>query len=69
LHKENPKKENSNPTTERLLQVFSNIFLTTIYLSDRTIRHITPLSDLQTKILSLLDLSPDIYLSLANNSC
>jgi transposase len=68
LHKENPKKANSKPTTERLLQAFSNIFLTTIYLPDRTLRHITPLSDLQTKILSLLDLSPDIYLSLAKNS-
>jgi transposase len=59
LHQENPKKPNSNPTTERLLKAFSNIFLTIIHLPDRTMRHITPLSDLQAKILSL-SCSPDI---------
>lgn len=68
LHKENPKKENANPTTERLLQAFSNIYLTIIHLPDRAMRHLTPLSDLQVKILNLLDLSVDVYLSLIDNS-
>jgi len=68
LHKENPKKATDNPTTERLLQAFGNITLTIIQFPDRVVRHITPLTSLQERILSLLDLSPDIYLALARNS-
>jgi len=68
LHKENPKKATDRPTTERLLQTFSNITLTIIQFPDRITRHITPLTPLQEHILTLLDLSPDIYCSLARNS-
>ncbi|MDY7078148.1 MAG: IS1634 family transposase [Chloroflexota bacterium] len=68
LHKENPKKPTDRPTTERLLQAFSNITLTIIHFPDRVIRHVTPLTPLQEHILALLDLSPDIYRSLAKNS-
>ena len=68
LHKENPKKATDRPTTERLLQTFSNITLTIIQFPDRVIRHITPLTLLQEHILTLLGLSPDIYRSLAQNS-
>jgi transposase len=68
LHKENPKKPTDTPTTERLLQAFSNITLTIIHFPDRVIRYITPLTPLQERILMLLDLSPDIYRSLAWNS-
>ncbi|MCJ7824466.1 MAG: IS1634 family transposase [Anaerolineales bacterium] len=35
LHKENPKKATATPTTERLLQAFSNITLTIIHFPDR----------------------------------
>ena len=65
LHKENPKKTTNKPTANRLLQAFSNITLTIIQFSDRTLRHVTPLTPLQERILSLLGLSPDIYYSLA----
>jgi transposase len=68
LHKENPKKATNRPTANRLLQAFSNITLTIIQFPDRTLRHVTPLTPLQERILSLLDLSPDIYYSLAHNS-
>jgi transposase len=68
LHKENPKKATATPTTERLLQAFSNITLTIIEFSDRVVRHVTPLTALQVRILELLDLSPDLYRSLAYNS-
>jgi transposase len=68
LHKENPKKATASPTTERLLQVFSNITLTLVQLPDRVVRHVTPLTPLQVRILELLGLSPDIYRSLAENS-
>jgi transposase len=68
LHKENPKKSTTTPTTERLLQAFSNITLTIVQLPDRVVRHVTPLTPLQVRILELLGLSPDIYRSLAENS-
>jgi transposase len=68
LHKENPKKSTATPTTERLLQAFSNITLTIVQLPDRVVRHVTPLAPLQVRILELLGLSPDIYRSLAENS-
>jgi transposase len=68
LHKENPKKATATPTTERLLQAFSNITLTIVQLPDRVVRHVTPLTPLQVRILELLSLSPDIYRSLAENS-
>ena len=68
LHKENPKKATATPTTERLLQAFSNITLTIVQSPDRLVRHVTPLTALQMRILELLGLSPDIYRSLAENS-
>jgi transposase len=68
LHKENPKQATATPTTERLLQAFSNITLTVMQFPDRVIRHVTPLTPLQVRILELLGLSPAIYRSLAENS-
>jgi hypothetical protein len=68
LHPENPKKATATPTTERLLRAFSNITLTILQLPDQIVRHVTPLTALQVRILELLDLSPDIYRSLAENS-
>ena len=68
LHKENPKKATATPTTERLLQAFSNITLTVVQFPDRSVRHVTPLTSLQVRILELLGLSPDIYRSLTANS-
>jgi transposase len=68
LHLENPKKASRSPTTERLLRAFSKVTLTLVHLPDRVVRHVTPLTPLQVQILELLNLSPDIYRSLAQNS-
>jgi transposase len=68
LHLENPKKASTSPTTERLLGAFSKVTLTLVHLPDRVLRHVTPLTPLQVQILELLNLSPDIYRSLAQNS-
>ena len=65
LHLENPRKATATPTTERLLRAFDNITLTIIHLPDRLMAHLPPLTPLQTGILALLGLSPDVYLSLA----
>ena len=67
LIENNPKKGIDNPTTERLLKAFDQINLTIIRLPDGIVRHVTPLSDLQIRILDLLGLSPAIYTQLAAN--
>jgi transposase len=68
LIENNPKKGIDNPTTERLLKAFDRITLTIIHLPDGIVRHVTTLSELQTRILELLGLSPAIYSQLAENS-
>jgi transposase len=67
LIENNPKKGIDNPTTERLLKMFDNVTLTIVHLPNQTIRHITPLSPLQTRILELLGLSAAVYTRLAEN--
>jgi transposase len=64
---QNPKKGIDNPTTERLLQAFRDITLTIVNLPGQRIRHVTPLTALQVRILELLGLSPAIYTALAEN--
>jgi transposase len=67
LIENNPKKGIDNPTTERLLKTFDNVTLTIVHLPDQTIRHITPLTPLQIRILELLGLSAAVYTRLAEN--
>ena len=66
LYAGNPKRQTERPTTERLLKAFRGITLTVVKLSDQSFRHITPLSELQKRILGLLGLSPTIYENLAS---
>jgi transposase len=49
------------PTTERLLQAFSDITWSTITLDRTQHQHVTPLTDTQRHILQLLYLEPDVY--------
>lgn len=65
LYAGNPKRRTGRPTTERLLKAFRGITLTIVQLPDQTIRHITPLSGLQRRILALLGLSAATYENLA----
>jgi transposase len=64
LYAGNPQRQTARPTTERLLQAFKGITLTVVRLPGRTIRHVTPLSDLQERILTLLGLPCSIYKTL-----
>ena len=64
----NPKRRTSLPTTERLLEAFSEITLTIVRAPGFAQRHITPLSPLQQEILVLLDFSPAVYLRLEDDS-
>ena len=65
LYAGNPTRETARPTTERLLKAFRGITLNVIQLPGQTVRHITPLSALHQRILTLLDLSDSIYDPLA----
>ena len=68
LYAGNPQRETARPTTERLLKAFRGITLTIVRLPDRTIRHMTPLSETQRRILALLGFASSIYESLASLS-
>ena len=63
----NPRKGLANPIPERLLKMFDEVTLTIVHLPGRLIRHVTPLSALQTRILELFGLSPGVYTQLAEN--
>lgn len=63
----NPKRRTSQPTTERLLEAFNEVTLTTVRAPGFVQRHVTPLSPLQQQILALLDFSPAVYLQLADD--
>jgi transposase len=66
LYPGNPTRETDQPTTERLLRAFRGITLTIIRLPGQTFRHVTPLSSLQKRILSLLGLSEALYENLTS---
>ena len=68
LYAGNPQRQTARPTTERLLEAFQGITLTVVHLPGQTIRHVTPLSDLQQRILALLNLPISIYQALAAHS-
>lgn len=67
LYPGNPKQSTDQPTTQRLLAAFKEITLTLVHLptSTQPMRHITPLTPLQTSILQLLGYSPLLYTNLA----
>jgi transposase len=68
LYPGNPKQQTQRPTTERLLAAFKEITLSLVQLPGQTIIHISPLTPLQSRILSLLDLPTSIYSDLAANT-
>jgi len=67
LYKGNPKRATARPTAERLLEAFENITLSIITLDIQVHYHLTSLSDLQLRILTLLDFSNSPYLSLGTS--
>ena len=65
LYSDSPKHATARPTAERLLEAFKGITLTIIHLGEQTHRHLTPLSDLQQRILALLGLPMELYTGLS----
>jgi len=67
LYAGNPKRATARPTTERLLEAFGGITLTIIVEPHQTRRHLTTLSPLQQRILSLLGFPSTIYTKLCGD--
>jgi transposase len=61
LYAGNPKRTTSRPTAEALLQAFQLIHLSVVILGQQAHRHLTPLSELQQRILCLLNIPPVLY--------
>ncbi len=57
----NPKRSTPRPTMERMLRTFDNINLSIVHLSTQTISQVTPLTDVQERILVLLGLPTTLY--------
>ena len=68
LYSGNPTRATARPTTEKLLQAFDNLTLTLIQTGGECYGDVTPLNPLQSKILTFLGLSPEIYSGLVENS-
>lgn len=64
LYAGNPKRQTSLPTAEALLAAFSYIHLVVILGEQGTSYHLTPLTDLQQRILELLGFSQTTYTQL-----
>ena len=58
LYHGNPKRKTNRPSTERILKAFRNL---TLYLLPDSTIFITPLSTLQTQILSLMNMPESLY--------
>jgi len=61
LYAGNPKRTTNRPTAEALLGAFQHIHLSLVTMGQELHRHVTPLSELQKRLLTLLDLSPELY--------
>ena len=68
LYSGNPTRTTTRPTTEKLLKAFDNLTLTLIQARGEWYGDVTPLNPLQSKILTFLGLSPEIYSGLVENS-
>jgi transposase len=68
LYAGNPKRTTNRPTAEALLQAFRLIHLSIVTLEQQIHRHITPLAEVQQRILALLGVSPTLYERLAAES-
>jgi len=63
LYDGNPKRSTTRPSAELLLQAFDDITLSIHLNQERAVvaQYLTPLNEVQVRILGLLGLSPDIY--------
>lgn len=63
-----PTRSTRRPTAERVLEAFRDLTLTVVALPNQIIRHLTPLSALQQRLLALAGLETTCYLRLVEHS-
>ncbi len=61
LYASQPNRATARPTAERVLEAFRNLTLTVVALPGQIIRHLTPLSARQHRLLLLAGLDPVCY--------
>ena len=61
LYAGNPTRATARPTTELMLRAFQYVSLSRVTVDQQTHVHLSPLSELQKKILHLLELPLEIY--------
>jgi uncharacterized protein YbjT (DUF2867 family) len=65
LYAGNPQRATQQPTAERLLRAFDDITWYQVADDQTTWQQVTPLSDLQRRILDLLGIPETVYTGLA----
>jgi transposase len=68
LYAGQPTRATARPTAERLLASFQPITLTIVQAPGQVVRHLTPVTPVQARILTLLDFTPETYRSLTTDS-
>lgn len=68
LYAGQPSRSTRRPTAERVLEAFDNLTLTVVELPQQVIRHLTPLSELQQRLLALAGLGSACYSRLVEHS-
>jgi len=66
LYAGNPKRTTEHPTAEAMLRAFKGLYVSVVTLGEQVWYHVTPLSEVQGKILACLDFSVDIYTQLTS---
>ena len=67
LYAGQPTRSTRRPTAERVLEAFRNLTLTVVELPTQVIRHLTPLTTLQQRLLALADLEATCYTRLVDH--
>ena len=68
LYAGNPTRATHRPTTELMLRAFKYVSLSLVTVENQTHAHLSPLSELQQKILRLLELPLEVYTRLTVDS-
>ena len=64
IYRGQPGRQTAKPTTEMMLQAFRGVTLSRIKIDGKLHEHLTPLNDVQKRILKLMEVPLEIYYGL-----